>query len=317
MANNIRERSRRQHQKKTNQDFVYEKITNTKKNTENPQLFPCKGCDEVFRKKNLLLQHQAQCLTLKVNLSSKPVSFFGDHFSKSKPHVDEEEKTLPASQPLSEYRQEDAPTRRSYSHVVSPPEAASPTNITSTSKVVEQVSLPVNGNVLDDGNVPNDGNVPVTFICSDSLQSIYGNFEADNRIKPYLPKYEEVIRIPSMAYNGVDVETFEHFLSSKYEEIVRWRKNHFQVPTGQAGKQYISLKTQWLKKYNENTCFKAIALKVDAVLPSLLLQKPSAKSKAKEHEKLLGDRLKKWDEDKFDEIWNEALTIQNKIKSGR
>jgi hypothetical protein len=49
------------------------------------------------------------------------------------------------------------------------------------------------------------------------------------------------------------------------------------------------------------------------ILPSLLLQKPSAKSKAKEHSELLEKRIALWEEGKLQEIWKEGSTIQNKL----
>ena len=38
------------------------------------------------------------------------------------------------------------------------------------------------------------------------------------------------------------------------------------------------------------------------IIPNLLLQKPSAKSKTKDHVKALGDRLKLWEEGKLNEL---------------
>ena len=46
-------------------------------------------------------------------------------------------------------------------------------------------------------------------------------------------------------------------------------------------------------------------------LPCLLLQKPSRNTKAKDHSKVLGDRLKLWNEGKIDTLVKEARTIQN------
>ena len=53
------------------------------------------------------------------------------------------------------------------------------------------------------------------------------------------------------------------------------------------------------------------------ILPNLLLQKPSAKSKSKDHSKLLENRIKLWDEGNIQAILDEATTIQNKLYSSR
>ena len=100
MANNIpdsgRERSRRLPQKKKYDDYIVE--TNNR--------LPCQGCENVFKSRKILLQHQATCLTLKVVLSKQQV---GSFLEASKPNQkktqqqDDSEKILPLSQPLEPY----------------------------------------------------------------------------------------------------------------------------------------------------------------------------------------------------------------------
>ena len=54
-------------------------------------------------------------------------------------------------------------------------------------------------------------------------------------------------------------------------------------------------------------------MKVFMIIPNLFLQKPSAKSKAKEHSQSLETRQKLWNEGKIMEILNEGRVIQKKI----
>ena len=69
-----------------------------------------------------------------------------------------------------------------------------------------------------------------------------------------------------------------------YEEIVHFRKNIFNVPSGKAGKNFISELTFWLKTFNaKDDPLSFIAMKVFMILPTIILQKPSKSSKAKEH----------------------------------
>ena len=58
-------------------------------------------------------------------------------------------------------------------------------------------------------------------------------------------------------------------------------------------------------------------MKVVMILPNLLLQKPSAKSKAKEHTTALEQRLKMWNEGKIQDLLRDAIAIQSKLKSGK
>ena len=102
-----------------------------------------------------------------------------------------------------------------------------------------------------------------------------------------------------------------------YNAAMKWRKNLFMVPTGHCGKEFVKLNTEWLSQLNDRTPFQGIAMKVLMLLPNLLLQKPSAKRKAKEHNTMLTNRLKLWNEGKLDEIWKEGLTIQKKLSSSQ
>ena len=64
-----------------------------------------------------------------------------------------------------------------------------------------------------------------------------------------------------------------------YEEIVHWRRNLFKVPSGKAGKAFVTEIDHLLCANAEAEALEAIALKAAMILPALLLQKPSASSK--------------------------------------
>ena len=49
------------------------------------------------------------------------------------------------------------------------------------------------------------------------------------------------------------------------------------------------------------------------ILQSLLLQKPSATSKSKDHSLFLEQRLQMWSDWKINEIWKDRLVIQKKL----
>ena len=53
------------------------------------------------------------------------------------------------------------------------------------------------------------------------------------------------------------------------------------------------------------------------ILPGLLLQKPSASSKAKDHTKALETRLQHWIHGNFDVILRECRTIQKKLTTSK
>ena len=75
--------------------------------------------------------------------------------------------------------------------------------------------------------------------------------------------------------------------------------------------------SHWLEEFNQGTDFQSIALKVYMVLPSLLLQKPSPKSKAKEHLAILSRRIELWKKGELSELLRECRQIQTKLKSSK
>ena len=73
------------------------------------------------------------------------------------------------------------------------------------------------------------------------------------------------------------------------------------------------LKTEWVKHaIKKGDTFQKIAMKVFNILPSMLLQKPSATSKAKDNAKALKQRLEMWNEGKIEELLRDNRVIQQK-----
>ena len=132
-----------------------------------------------------------------------------------------------------------------------------------------------------------------------------------------LPQFEGIEALPAIAYNNTNPVEFKSTVDKIYEEMVTWKKNLFMLPTGKVAKDFIVLVTEWLRSYNTNSLFQGLAIKVVMILPSLLLQKPSATSKVKEHSRALGERLQFWKEGKFDKILQECRVIQKKLSTGK
>ena len=98
-----------------------------------------------------------------------------------------------------------------------------------------------------------------------------------------LPPFTEVATVPNTNYNNITPEEFVSSINKVYEEMMSWKKNLFLLPSGIAGRNFIKLLSEWLGNYNNTTTFQGIALKVVSVLPNLLLQKPTPKSKTKDN----------------------------------
>ena len=139
--------------------------------------------------------------------------------------------------------------------------------------------------------------------------------QVDGEDAVYLPPYKQMTSDPGNSYNSVPILEFIKIVDSIYDEVVWWRKNLFQTPSGGSGKAFIKLLTTWLRLFNENSNLQKVAIKVFMILPVLLLQKPSVSSKVKEHINVLQQRLKHWDEGNFLEILAEGRIIQRRLKS--
>ena len=72
-----------------------------------------------------------------------------------------------------------------------------------------------------------------------------------------------------------------------HQELTTWMKNNFLVPRGKIGKAFIAELNRILQMFNYKTKFEPIALHLVQIFIPLMLQKPSAKSKNRDHVKYL------------------------------
>ena len=116
-----------------------------------------------------------------------------------------------------------------------------------------------------------------------------------NKIKPNLPDYELFpSEIKNKTWGNIRHVSFCNIVNNVYDEIVYYRRNISNVPSSRAGKSFIEVLTFWIKQFNADSDLNSVALKVFMVLPTLILQKPSATSKSKEHSAAIERRLVLW-----------------------
>ena len=70
-------------------------------------------------------------------------------------------------------------------------------------------------------------------------------------------------------------------LDTVYTKVVHWRRNCFSVPFCKAGKDFVKELSRLYLAYGSASALESVALKATIVLPILLLQKPSKRSKTK------------------------------------
>ena len=104
-------------------------------------------------------------------------------------------------------------------------------------------------------------------------------------------------------------------LSQVYETVVFWGKNLFLLPSGKAGRKFIGEVSRLMSEWLHDSPLKDIAVKAIMMMPSLLLQKRSQKSKSKDHLRALDRRLEFWESGGVMELLKESDTIQKNIKA--
>ena len=118
---------------------------------------------------------------------------------------------------------------------------------------------------------------------------------------------------PLFTWGECDSVCFINKLNAAYKEAVHWRPNVFKVPYGKVGKCFASELARLFKAFATGSAMECIALKAAVLLPILLLQKPTRRSKAKVHSSCLERRLNTWLRGDLDELLKEGRTIQQCI----
>ena len=103
-------------------------------------------------------------------------------------------------------------------------------------------------------------------------------------------------------------------LNATYAEVVNWRPNTFSVSVGRMGRNFVTELSRLYLAFGSNSPMEVIALKATIVLPILLLQKPSKRSKSKDHHTTcLERRLISWSNGDLEGILKECRALQQLV----
>ena len=105
--------------------------------------------------------------------------------------------------------------------------------------------------------------------------------------------------IKAKMWGNISLQRLCEEINNIYNEVVHLRRNIFNLLSGRAGEHFIEELTFWLKQFNSNSDLNSVALKAFMVLPSVILQKPSATFKSKEHSVAIERRLALWRQGDF------------------
>ena len=122
---------------------------------------------------------------------------------------------------------------------------------------------------------------------------------------------------PTFTWGNLSGPEFDKLLDATYDEVVHWRRNCSSVPFGKAGRDFVSELSRLYLAHGSASTLEAVALKAATVLPILLLQEPSKKSKTKDHTKCLERRLASWSNGNLEELVREGGTLQQRLPRDR
>ena len=136
-----------------------------------------------------------------------------------------------------------------------------------------------------------------------------------------LPKYK-ALEIPcsfnwGLSHDGKTIAVLTSLIDKAYDEISQWRKNTFLVPYGKTGRDFIDELTEHINDWNNGAEGQHVSLKAAIVPLAVRLQKPSRKSKVRDHQECLAKRLALWKEGDIDSLLREGRTIQRRLTSSK
>ena len=120
---------------------------------------------------------------------------------------------------------------------------------------------------------------------------------------------------PTFTWGECTGELFCGKINSAYNEVVHWRRNVFQVPSGSSGKTFVAELARLFHAYADCSSLESIAMKAISVMQTLLLQKPSRTSKSRDHVKHLQRRMDLWTKGDIDALLEEGRCIQKRLRN--
>ena len=126
--------------------------------------------------------------------------------------------------------------------------------------------------------------------------------------------HDETLNSSIHVWGSYSIEAFSDNLDAVYDKVVFMRQNLFKLPSGGPGKDFVREISRLLSAWNSKSNLKAIAWKCIMVMPTLLLQKPSASSKSRDHKAALQRRLILWQKGDLKELMQECETLQKRLK---
>ena len=118
-------------------------------------------------------------------------------------------------------------------------------------------------------------------------------------------------------WGEIDGNVFSERINRAYEEVVRFRKNLFLLPSGSVGNWYVTEKAKFFEAMVSQHPMEKIAMKALSVMEHLLLQRASQDSTTKRNKELLTERIALWEKGDIDQLTTTAMAIQERLETHR
>ena len=115
----------------------------------------------------------------------------------------------------------------------------------------------------------------------------------------------------------VGEENIRTLIQSSYDQIIGWKKKIFTLPRGKCGTDFIKELARLINLFVNKTKWQRVALSLVHIFIPIMLQKPSKKTKPRDHSKYLKLRLEKWSRGEIASLMEEASEIQKRMKPGK
>ena len=114
------------------------------------------------------------------------------------------------------------------------------------------------------------------------------------------PRHLEPFNFSWGEHSGQDIYDT---INSSYEKVVHWKPNCFLVPLGAAGTAFVKEITRLFQAFADGSSLERVSMKAITLIQILLLQKPSKRSKTKEHIGHLKRRLDLRSKGDIQQLW--------------
>ena len=108
-------------------------------------------------------------------------------------------------------------------------------------------------------------------------------------------------------------ESINEVIKSTYNKIIGWKNNIFMLPRGKVGVDCIKELTRLINLLVHKTKWERLSLALVHIFLPIMLQKPSAKSKPRDHAKYLKSRLEHWSLGNIKQLMDETTEIQKRM----